>query len=225
MFAPLAHPMDRGWVGRIEGSRVIHVAAQTLQSFFTGGGKAREHAVYRLDEVSLRAPVFHPPSMRLFDGAEDFDFANSTVIHAPGAPVGRGAPLTVLPRITAVIGREQGIGGFTLLAEIRDPSRTRPKDRDFALVLGPVVVTQDELGSLDHDVTVRVDGEERAVARFDGFDWAAARDLAADGTRLRTGDLLAGPPAGVVEGVRGAFQIEVERIGVLHGTVGGQASA
>ena len=46
MFHPLDHPLERGWVGRIEGERVIHLAAQTLQSFFTGGGTAREHAEY-----------------------------------------------------------------------------------------------------------------------------------------------------------------------------------
>jgi Fumarylacetoacetate (FAA) hydrolase family len=219
MFAPLDHPMERGWVGRVEGDQVIHLAAQTLQSFFTGGGKTREHAVYRLDEVSLRAPVFHPPSVRLFDGAEDFEFANSTVICAPGAEIARGTQLTVVPRLAAVIGSEQGIGGLTLLAEIQDPSRRRPKDRDFALVLGPVVVTPDELGSTDLDVGVRVDGERRAMGRFDGFDWAAARDLAAEGTRIRTGDLLAGPPAGIVEGVRGRVEIEVEPIGALAAVV------
>ena len=228
MFAPVDHHMDRGWVGRIEGTQVVHLAAQTLQSFFTGGGKAREHDVYRLDEVTMRAPVFHPPSVRFFEGAEEFGFANSTVIHAPGAAVERGESLTVLPRLAAVIGSEQGIGGFTILVELRDPSRTPPKDRDFALVLGPVVVTPDELGDVGLGVAVRVDGAARSSARLDGFDWAGARDLAAAGTRLRTGDLIAGPPAGVAEGVLGEVEIEVEQIGVLVFQVGeirGQAEA
>ena len=60
MFTPLEHNLSRGWPGRIEGDRVIQLAAQTLQSFFTGGGAAREHAEYRLDEVRLRPPVLHP---------------------------------------------------------------------------------------------------------------------------------------------------------------------
>ena len=65
MFTPVAHEV-RGWPGRIEGDRVIQLAAQTLQSFFTGGGTAREHAEFRLDEVDLRPPVLHPPSVRDF---------------------------------------------------------------------------------------------------------------------------------------------------------------
>ena len=37
------------------------------------------------------------------------------------------------------------IGGFTVLAEWRAPGIEPPKDRDFALGLGPVVVTSDEV--------------------------------------------------------------------------------
>ena len=64
---PVGHPLERGWVGRIDGDRVLQLAAQTLQSFFTGGGTAREHAEYPLHDVVLLAPVLHPPSVRLFD--------------------------------------------------------------------------------------------------------------------------------------------------------------
>ena len=46
-------PMERGWVGRVEGDEVVHLAAQTLQHVFTGGGKARDHARYPLAEVTL----------------------------------------------------------------------------------------------------------------------------------------------------------------------------
>jgi hypothetical protein len=66
MFSPKGLELERGWPGRIEGDRVIQLAAQTLQSFFTGGGTAREHADYPLTEVDLRAPVLHPPSVRDF---------------------------------------------------------------------------------------------------------------------------------------------------------------
>ena len=59
MFHPNDQPMERGWVGRIDGERVLHLAAQTLQSFFLGGGGAREHAEYRLDEVTLLVPVLY----------------------------------------------------------------------------------------------------------------------------------------------------------------------
>src|ERR1051326_4157324 len=66
MFSPKELDLERGWPGRIEGDRVIQLAAQTLQAFFTGGGVAREHAEYRLDEVDLRPPVLHPPAVRAF---------------------------------------------------------------------------------------------------------------------------------------------------------------
>ena len=65
MYSPVAHEV-RGWPARIEGDRVIQLAAQTLESFFTGGGQAREHAEYPLDEVRLLAPVRRPPSVRDF---------------------------------------------------------------------------------------------------------------------------------------------------------------
>src|ERR1043166_626226 len=66
MFSPKDRNLERGWRGRIEGDRVIQLAAQTLQSFFTGGGQAREHAEYALEDVVLRAPILHPPAIRDF---------------------------------------------------------------------------------------------------------------------------------------------------------------
>ena len=71
MFRPLDRDLPRGWPGRIEGDRVIQLAAQTLQSFFTGGGQAREHAEYRLDDVRLLPPVLRPPSIRDFYAFEE----------------------------------------------------------------------------------------------------------------------------------------------------------
>ena len=38
-----------------------------MQVFFTAGGALREHAVYLLAEVELRAPVLQPPGMRIFE--------------------------------------------------------------------------------------------------------------------------------------------------------------
>jgi len=66
MFHPLDHPLERGWVGRIDGEHVVQLAAQTLPSFFTGGGGAREHAVYALDDVCLLAPVLGSMASRRF---------------------------------------------------------------------------------------------------------------------------------------------------------------
>jgi hypothetical protein len=213
MFHPVDHPMERGWPGRVDDDQVVQLAAQTLQSFFTGGGSAREHAVFPLDGVRFLAPVLHPPSVRLFEDATTFAFANPAAIVHPGTDV---AASVLVPRVTAVIGADGTIAGFTLLAEWRDPRRKPPKDRDFALGLGPLVATLDELGS--PELTVRLDGVERMRAR-ESFDWDAARDLAADRTRLLPGDLLAGPALGEVEVSPGAAEIEATGIGVLAHTV------
>jgi hypothetical protein len=225
MFHPAEHPMKRGWVGRIDGEHVIHLAAQTMQAFFTGGGSAREHAVYSLAAVRLLAPVLHPPSVRIFESESSFEFANPAAIVGPGAKVGGRSPsdklsqgtYSLVPGLAAVIGADGALGGFTALAGWRLPALPPPKDRDFALGLGPVVVTPDELEPTGLEATVRVDGEERARTKFPGFDWTAARDLAADGTVLRPGDLVAASAADMVEDISpgSAVELEVDGIGVL----------
>jgi hypothetical protein len=217
MFHPLDHHMERGWVGRVDGERVVHLAAQTLQSFFTGGGGAREHAVYALDEVCVLAPVLHPPAVRVFESQGTFAFANPAAITGPRAEVSNGSsPLAVLPRLAAVIGSDSALEGVTILAEWRDHRRPPPKDRDFALGLGPLLVTRDALEPDGVEGVVRVDGAERLRARFGGFDWDAARDLAAAGTTLRPGDLLAGPALGVVDVAAGSsVEVQVDGIGAL----------
>ena len=91
MFHPNDNPLERGWVGRIEGDRCIHLAAQTLQSFFLGGGEAREHAEYPLAEVTLLAPVQYPPTVRLFAGDGPFRFANATAVVGDKVPWRRTA--------------------------------------------------------------------------------------------------------------------------------------
>lgn len=215
MFHPVDHPMERGWVGRVDGDRVVHLAAQTLQSFFTGGGASREHAVYSLAETCLLAPVLHPPAVRVFDDQLSFAFANPAAIAGPRAEIQAAkAPLTLLPRLAAVVGRDGRIEGFTGFAEWRRPDAASQKDRDFGLGLGPLVVTPDELDPSAVDVLVRVDGDERLRGSAPGFDWASARDLAEDGTVLRPGDLLAGPAFGAVEEIASGARVELELQGI-----------
>jgi len=232
MFHPLDHPLERGWVGRIEGDRVIQLAAQTLQTMFTGGGSAREHAEYPLAEVRLLAPVLHPPAVRVFVDQATFAFANPAAIVGPGAEVvtrqGTGGDvsqgcLTLLARVAGVIGADHAVAGFTAFAEWCDLGCAAPKDRDFALGIGPVVVTPDELTSGWREAIVRVDGIERARGSFEDFDWQAARDLAAKRTRLFSGDLLVSPPFGTVDGIASGevVELEIPAIGVLEHVVSG----
>ncbi len=212
--------MERGWVGRIDGEHVIHLAAQTLQAFFTGGG-AREHAVYPLDAIRLLAPVLHPPTVRVFEDQASFEFANPAAIVGPDAEIRvLGEELVLVPRLAAVIGAEGALDGFTAFAEWRLPVAPPPKDRDFALGLGPIVITPDEFDPRPREVVVRVDGDDLLRTKLDAFDWEAARGHAAAGTTLRPGDLLAGPAAGAVTVEPGAaVELEIDGIGVLGHTV------
>jgi hypothetical protein len=219
MFHPNDNPMERGWVGRVDGERVLHLAAQTLQAFFLGGGGAREHAEYPLADVTLLTPVLQPPNVRVFESQEAFGFANSTAVTGPGARVA-GSGLALLPRLAAVIGAEGRIGGVTLLAEWRDGGTVAPKDRDFALVLGPVVVTPDELDPGAVELVAVVGGDERLRAPAPPFDWEAARAHAAAGTTLRPGDILGGPPAGRLDGVAGRVELRGSGIGALVQSTG-----
>jgi hypothetical protein len=154
--------------------------------------------------------VLHPPSIRVFDDATSFAFANPAAIVGPGAEirprdtVSQGG-LEVVPRVAAVIGAGGLIGGLTILAEWRAPALRPPKDRDFALGLGPVVVTTDE-----------------CPADPRGFDWSAALAFAGAGTVLYPGDVLAGPALERCEAASGeVVSLAVDGIGTLEQRVAG----
>jgi fumarylacetoacetate (FAA) hydrolase len=140
MFSPKGKDLDRGWPGRIEGDRVIQLAAQTLQAFFTGGGQAREHAEYALADVELRPPVLHPPSVRDFMAFEEhvanarrlrgaevpkewyeipvFYFSNPHAIYAHEEPIPYPDGTDELDyelECAAMIGADGQIGGFTVM--------------------------------------------------------------------------------------------------------------
>lgn len=140
MFTPIDRDLERGWPGRIEGDRVVQLAAQTLQAFFTGGGKAREHAEYSLSEVRLLAPVLRPPSIRDFSAFEQhvrtvraargrevpkewyeqpvFYFSNPASVYGPDdeIPYPEGTEeLDYELEVAAVIGAEGRIAGFTVM--------------------------------------------------------------------------------------------------------------
>ena len=214
MFHPLGHPLERGWVGRVEDDRVVQLAAQTLQAFFTGGGTAREHAEYPLAAVRFLAPVLHPPAVRVFDEQESFAFANPAAVRGPDAQIPAGGALAVAPRLAAVVGADGALGGFTVFAEWRDLARRAPKDRDFAFGLGPFVVTGDALDPAAAHAVVRLEGREALRGGPPSFDWPDALHLAAERTRLFPGDVLAGPAYGLVEAVAPGSRVEVELAGI-----------
>ncbi len=159
MFTPRELGLERGWPGRVEGDRVVQLAAQTLESFFSGGGNAREHAEYPLVDVLLRAPVLRPPSVRDFYAFEQhvrtarasrglevpaewyeapvFYFSNPAAIYGPEdeVPYPEGtAELDYELEVAAVIGAEGRIGGFTVM---NDWSARDLQRQEMAVGLGP----------------------------------------------------------------------------------------
>jgi fumarylacetoacetate (FAA) hydrolase len=154
MFTPRELQLERGWPGLIEGETVVQLAAQTLQSFFTGGGRARHHAEYALADVDFRAPVLHPPSVRDFYAFEEhvktarasrglevpaewyeipvFYFSNPAAIYGPGDEIPAPPETNELDyelEVAAIIGAEGQIGGFTIMNDwsARDLQRAEMK--------------------------------------------------------------------------------------------------
>jgi 2-keto-4-pentenoate hydratase/2-oxohepta-3-ene-1,7-dioic acid hydratase in catechol pathway len=224
MFTPRDLDLERGWPGRIDGEEVVQLAAQTLQSFFSGGGTAREHARYRLDEVRLLAPVLHPPAVRLFDESGAFAFANPAAVvgteTAIAAPEGAGR-LAVELRMAAVLGGDGEIGGVTVMAAWVAPGLPPAKDRDFAIGLGPVVVTPDELPAAAR-AAIAVNGSE-SVSGGARTDLGALVAVAARNTSLFPGDVVAAAPAVRVDGIEhgDAVRLDVGGIGTLRGEIAG----
>jgi fumarylacetoacetate (FAA) hydrolase len=224
MFTPRDRELERGWPGRIEGDRVIQVAAQTLEAFFTGGGKAREHAAYPLADVWLRPPVLHPPSVRSFSRGYDFHFSNPASIVGPDdhirIPQG-SEELDYELGVAAVIGADQQIAGFTIVNDWAARRLQGPKSKDFALTLGPFVVTPDEFDGTEAVVAARVNGDERSRASVElPHSWEELRDYAARNTRLLPGDVLS---LALVRGgpVRAGdlVELDVDGIGALRNKV------
>jgi fumarylacetoacetate (FAA) hydrolase len=245
MFTPKELELERGWPGRIDGDRIVQLAAQTLQAFFTGGGGAREHAEYPLADCVFRPPVLYPPSVRVFGPFERgetpfFSFRNTFPITGPEQVIAYPEGTEELDyglALAAVIGVDGTIGGFTVandwtardLARVESVSGFGPsKSKDFAFSLGPILVTPDEFaGNL---LVARVNGEERCGADLRELvhPWGELVAHAALNTALRPGDLLVaatgagtGPP--LVPG--DVVELEAEGIGALRNPVGPSPSS
>jgi len=139
--------------------------------------------------------------------APTFYFGNPASIHGPGEPVAKPATTALLDfelEIAAIIGAGGEIAGFTLFNDwsARDLQRAEmtvglgpAKGKDFAISLGPWLVTPDELpydGRLHLEATATVNGTEltRTDAAEQHFTWPELVEHAARSTRLRPGDVL-----------------------------------
>jgi fumarylacetoacetate (FAA) hydrolase len=144
--------------------------------------------------------------------APAFYFSNPAAIHGPGEPVRRPESTSKLDfelEIAAVIGAdargELGIFGFTLMNDwsARDVQASEvtvglgpAKAKDFAISLGPWLVTPDELpyrdGRLHVSATVEVNGAQLAAgdASEKHYTWPDLVAHAARDTRLRPGDVI-----------------------------------
>jgi fumarylacetoacetate (FAA) hydrolase len=240
MFSPKGMDLPRGWPGRIDGDEIVQLAAQTLQAFFTGGGGAREHAVYALADCDLLPPVLQPPSVRVFLPFERqetpyFSFRNTAPIFGPEAEIAYPEGTNELDyglAVAAVIGAGGAIGGFTVANDwtARDLARAEreagfgpSKSKDFAFSIGPVLVTPDELAGTT--IVARVNGAERCGTDLRELvhPWSELVAQAGRNSTLRPGDLLvaatsggAGPPLQPGDLV----ELEADGIGVLRNRIG-----
>jgi fumarylacetoacetate (FAA) hydrolase len=179
--------------------------------------------------------VLHPPSVRVFDSFERheqpfFSFRNTAPIYGPDAEVPYPEGTEELDfglGIAAVIGAGGAVGGFTIANDwtARDLERAErasgfgpSKSKDFALSLGPAVVTADELAG-GTTMVGRVNGEERARADLGRlvWTWQEVVDHAARNTVLRPGDVLicSAPGGGSALAAGDIVELEVDGIGSL----------
>jgi 2-keto-4-pentenoate hydratase/2-oxohepta-3-ene-1,7-dioic acid hydratase in catechol pathway len=241
MFTPRDLALERGWPGRLDGERIVQLAAQTLQAFFTGGGGAREHAEYPVADCDLLAPVLYPPTVRVFspfDRSETpfFSFRSPYPVLGPEDELPYPAGVEELEHglgLAAVIGADGAVGGFTLandwrardLATAERAAGFGPsKSSDFGLSLGPVLLTPDE--PIGPGLVARVNGEERC-----GIDlrelvhpWEALVAHAARNSPLRPGDVLIAraPGFATAPSLRpgDVVELECEGIGTLRNRIG-----
>ncbi len=168
MFSPRGRNLIRGWPGRIDGDRVVQLAAQTLQSYFSGGGKAREHAEYRLDEVDLLPPVLHPPAVRDFYA---FERHVATMWGRRGSEVPEAwyrLPIFYFSNTSEIRGADDAVWAPRGSTEL-----------DYELEVAALVDTP--------ATDMSAAGAEEAIGGYTIFNDWSARDLQSDETTVRLG--------------------------------------
>jgi fumarylacetoacetate (FAA) hydrolase len=173
-----------------------------------------------------------------------FYFTNPAAIVGPGVqvpyPAGTGE-LDYELEVAAVIGPDAEIAGFTVMNDwsARDVQRKEmrvglgpAKAKDFAISLGPVLVTADEFDGSHALMTARVNGEERSRGDLADlhYSWTDILAQAARNTALRPGDVVGSGTVGtgcILEHNDGRWlrpgdvvEMEVEGIGILRNQVG-----
>ena len=191
-----------GRAGAEHGLDAVHLLAPvpeppSVRDFYAYEGHVAAGAARRGREV---APYWYE--------APAFYFSNPASIHGPGEPLRRPESTSMLDfelEIAAVIGAKDEIAGFTLMNDwsARDVQASEvtvglgpAKAKDFAISLGPWLVTPDELpyedGRLHVGARVEVNGEQVASgeASEKHFTWPDLISHAARDTRLRPGDVI-----------------------------------
>ena len=139
MFSPKGADLQRGWPGRIDGERVIQLAAQTLSRSSPAAGRPASTLSIRSPRSSSAAgaaSTVRPRLLRLRTAREDgagetrprgaggwyripvFYFSNPSVIYGPEAEIPYPDGTNELDyelEVAAVIGADGQIGGFTIM--------------------------------------------------------------------------------------------------------------
>ena len=224
MFSPREAELERGWPGRVDGDRVVQLAAQTLRGVLhRRRRRARARGVpARRGRVPAAGPAPAERSRLLGAGAPRARRSSRFATRGRSSATSRRcrsrtgtAELDLGLAVAAVIGADGAIGGVTLANDwtARDLERAErasgfgpSKSKDFALSLGPVLVTPDELDG-GAAVRARVNGEERAR-----LDLGALAYVVAGARRARGAEH--GAPAGRAARVqRGPDRRAVARAG------------
>jgi len=251
--------------GRVEGEEVVRLEAPALLDVLAAGTRPHDGPRYPLAEVTLLAPIPRPPSIRDFFAFEQhvataranrgsqvpaewyefpvFYFTNPAAVYGPGDDIPYPAGTHELDyelEVAAVIGRDGGIAGFTVMNDwsARDIQRKEmrvglgpAKAKDFATSMGPVLVTPDEFDGTRATMTARVNGEERSRGNLTDihYSWQQILDQAARNTRLYPGDVIGSGTVGsgsILEHNDGRWlvsgdlvEMEIEGIGVLRNRV------
>jgi fumarylacetoacetate (FAA) hydrolase len=256
--------------GRVEGDEVVRLEAPSLLAILADSSLAADSPPedgprYPMAEIELRAPIPRPPSIRDFFAFEQhvataranrgsqvpgewyefpaFYFTNPAAVYGPDDDIPYPAGTSQLDyelEVAAVIGRDGGIAGFTVMNDwsARDIQRKEmrvglgpAKAKDFATSMGPVLVTVDEFDGTHAVMTACVNGEERSRGDLADihYSWADILGQAARNTRLYPGDVIGSGTVGsgsILEHDDGRWltpgdvvEFEIEGIGVLRNRV------